>query len=120
MPARKCSVGLSAFAYRSWTNSTGQRLFRPGIPGGGKTTLTSLVDDLNNRCHDDPETGVAYLYCDFKSFKGERLMNISIKKQFHDLCQRAYIKLVTSDSPSEADEKTGRNEQAWCYWRLGT
>lgn len=75
---------LNAFEYRNWINSTGQTLFCPGIPGGGKTTLTLLVvDDLNNRFHDDPETGIAYLYCDFKSYKGKTVDDLlgSLLKQ---------------------------------------
>jgi Cdc6-like AAA superfamily ATPase len=42
-------------------------LFCPGIPGAGKTILTSIiVDDLNKRFQNDASIGIAYLYCNFR------------------------------------------------------
>jgi hypothetical protein len=47
-------------------------LFCPGIPGAGKTILTSIVvDDLNKRFQNDASTGIAYLYCNFRQ-QGEQ------------------------------------------------
>jgi Cdc6-like AAA superfamily ATPase len=44
-----------------------QTLFCPGIPGAGKTILTSIVvADINERYQDDDIVGVAYLYCNFR------------------------------------------------------
>jgi hypothetical protein len=42
-------------------------LFCPGIPGAGKTILTSIVvDNLCNRFHNDATVGIAYVYCNFR------------------------------------------------------
>jgi Cdc6-like AAA superfamily ATPase len=42
-------------------------LFCPGIPGSGKTILTSIVVDyLYTKFHKDPYIGIAYLYCNFR------------------------------------------------------
>lgn len=42
-------------------------MFCPGIPGAGKTILTSIViDNLNTRFKDDSSIGIAYLYFNFR------------------------------------------------------
>lgn len=42
-------------------------MFCPGIPGAGKTILTSIViDSLTRHFQNDPTVGIAYLYCNFK------------------------------------------------------
>jgi predicted nuclease with TOPRIM domain len=58
---------LDSVQYQSWLKTSKQTLFSPGIPGAGKTILTSIViDDLNTRLQNDPSIGMAYLYCDFR------------------------------------------------------
>src|SRR3569833_3064754 len=58
---------LDSAEYQAWLNTKGQTLFCPGIPGAGKTILTSIVvNDLHERYHDDLSIGVAYLYCNFR------------------------------------------------------
>jgi hypothetical protein len=43
-------------------------LFCPGIPGAGKTILTSIViEELTTRFYDNKSIGIAYLYCNFRS-----------------------------------------------------
>lgn len=42
-------------------------LFCPGIPGAGKTILTSIVvDHLYTKFQKDTDIGIAYLYCNFR------------------------------------------------------
>jgi hypothetical protein len=42
-------------------------LFCPGIPGAGKTILTSIVvDDLITRFQNNPTISIAYIYCNFR------------------------------------------------------
>lgn len=42
-------------------------MFCPGIPGAGKTILTSIVvEELTSRFSNDKSIGVAYLYCNFQ------------------------------------------------------
>lgn len=58
---------LDSTEYQTWLSSGKQTLFCPGIPGAGKTMLTSIVvDDLSARFRNDRSVGVAYLYCDFR------------------------------------------------------
>ncbi|KAH7140599.1 ankyrin repeat-containing domain protein [Dactylonectria macrodidyma] len=53
--------------YKAWLSSTQQTLFCPGIPGAGKTILTSVVvDDLIRTQHADPSIGVGFSYCNYK------------------------------------------------------
>src|SRR5580700_3936070 len=58
---------LDSAEYQTWLNIGKQTLFCPGIPGAGKTILTSIVvDDLNTRFLADQNVGIAYLYCNFR------------------------------------------------------
>jgi hypothetical protein len=58
---------LDSTEYQSWLETDKQTLFCPGIPGGGKTILTSIVvEELNTRFHNDKSIGIAYLYCNFR------------------------------------------------------
>jgi hypothetical protein len=42
-------------------------LFCPGIPGAGKTILTAAtINELTTRFQNDPDIGIAYLYCNFR------------------------------------------------------
>ena len=58
---------LDSAEYQIWLGAGMQTLFCPGIPGAGKTILTSIVvDDLNTRFLPDQNVGIAYLYCNFR------------------------------------------------------
>jgi Cdc6-like AAA superfamily ATPase len=49
-------------------------LFCPGIPGTGKTILTSIViNDLCNRFRNDITIGIAYIYCNFRRQDEQKL-----------------------------------------------
>ncbi|KAG4282092.1 hypothetical protein FPRO06_10995 [Fusarium proliferatum] len=50
-----------------WRDSPAQTLFCPGIPGAGKTILTSIViDSLEALFSNDKTVGIAYVYCNFQ------------------------------------------------------
>lgn len=75
---------LESAEYQAWLRTNGQRLFCPGIPGAGKTILTSIVvNDLNSRSHRDSKTGVAYIYCNFRRQHEQNIDNLlgSLLKQ---------------------------------------
>jgi NACHT domain len=59
-------------------------LFCPGMPGAGKTILTSIIiDDLITRFHDNPTIGIAFVYCNFRSQheqKAEDLLTSLLKQ----------------------------------------
>jgi hypothetical protein len=57
---------LDSAEYQAWLKTDKQTLFCQGIPGAGKTILTSIViADLFNRFHTDTTVGIAYVYCNF-------------------------------------------------------
>ena len=58
---------LDSAEFKAWKESNNQTLFCPGIPGAGKTILTSIVINyLSSRFHNDSKTGIAYIYCNFR------------------------------------------------------
>jgi hypothetical protein len=53
--------------YQVWLKINNQTLFCPGIPGAGKTILTSIVvADLYERFRGDSTIGIAYIFCNFR------------------------------------------------------
>ncbi|KAI0517880.1 nucleoside phosphorylase domain-containing protein [Xylaria bambusicola] len=58
---------LDSEHFQNWINEPQKTFFCPGIPGAGKTVLTSIViEDLEKRFHNETTTAVAYVYCDYK------------------------------------------------------
>lgn len=58
---------LDSTEYQTWLESTEQTLFCPGIPGVGKTILTSIViDHLEGTFTTDLTVGIAYIYCNYR------------------------------------------------------
>lgn len=58
---------LDSEEFQEWLSTNKQTLFCPGIPGAGKTILTSIVvDRLNSTFPKDSNTGIAYIYCNFQ------------------------------------------------------
>lgn len=55
---------LESDEFKNWLAGRGQTLFRWGMPGAGKTTLTSIVVDHISR--QEPAAIVAYVYCNFQ------------------------------------------------------
>jgi DNA replication protein DnaC len=53
--------------FKAWVDTDKQTLFCPGIPGAGKTILTSIVmEELIIRFENDHNIGIAYLYYNYK------------------------------------------------------
>ncbi|KAK4656916.1 hypothetical protein QC762_0040510 [Podospora pseudocomata] len=58
---------LDSEKFKGWLSASNQTLFCPGIPGAGKTILTSVVvDHLGSKFHNDPKIGIAYIYFNFQ------------------------------------------------------
>jgi hypothetical protein len=58
---------LESAEFQAWVKTSQQVLFCPGIPGAGKTILSSIVVDyLYANFQKDTNTGIAYLYCNFR------------------------------------------------------
>ncbi|KAI5859462.1 hypothetical protein GGS23DRAFT_585518 [Durotheca rogersii] len=61
---------LESPEYKVWVEEGRKTLFCPGIPGAGKTILTSaVIDDLMSRLRNDPTIGMAYIYFNFRESK---------------------------------------------------
>jgi Cdc6-like AAA superfamily ATPase len=53
--------------FQTWLSTKGQSLFCRGIPGVGKTILTSIVvDHLISNFRHNSTIGIAYVYCNFR------------------------------------------------------
>lgn len=68
-----------------WLQQSNQILFCPGIPGAGKTIITSIiVHHLHNKYRKDPTIGIAYLYCNFRQQHEQKSTDLilNLLKQF--------------------------------------
>lgn len=58
---------LESEKFQEWLTKSEQILFCPGIPGAGKTIITSIVvDHLHFKFQNDASVGIAYIYCNFR------------------------------------------------------
>lgn len=58
---------LSSQEYDSWVKGPKKTLFCPGMPGAGKTILTSImIEDLESKFCNDTTAAVVYVYCNFR------------------------------------------------------
>ena len=58
---------LSSNEFQEWLTQSGRILFCPGMPGAGKTTITSIiVEHLCTTFQNHGNIGIAYLYCNFR------------------------------------------------------
>lgn len=68
---------LSSKAYMQWRTGTQRLLLCPGIPGAGKTTMSSIiVDDLWKRFDRHTDHAVAYTYCSYHRQHEQTLVNL--------------------------------------------
>ena len=68
---------LNSDAFKAWVETSKQTLFCRGIPGAGKTILTSIViNELLTRFQNDSSIIVAYLYCNFKKQDEQEAQNL--------------------------------------------
>ncbi|KAI0444158.1 hypothetical protein F4803DRAFT_561045 [Xylaria telfairii] len=75
---------LNCVQYQDWLHAGTKTLFCPGMPGAGKTVLTSIIiNDLWTRFREDTAIGLAYIYCDFRRKEEQKLqdLNCSLLKQ---------------------------------------
>jgi Cdc6-like AAA superfamily ATPase len=75
---------LSSNEFQGWLNQSKQTLFCPGIPGAGKTMITSIVvDHLCTMFQNEANVGIAYLYCNFRRQQEEtsEALLLSLLKQ---------------------------------------
>ncbi|KAK1701441.1 hypothetical protein BDP55DRAFT_517253, partial [Colletotrichum godetiae] len=74
-----------------WISNKGQTLLCRGMPGAGKTIMTSVVIDyLIHQFREQPSIGIAYIYCNFKEAEHQTC---------HDLLSSLTKQLAQSRSP---------------------
>jgi hypothetical protein len=79
---------LDSKQFQTWLNTDKQTLFCPGIPGAGKTILTSIVVDyLYTKFRKDPNIGIVYLFCNFRR-KDEQKTNDLLASLLKQLAER--------------------------------
>lgn len=58
---------LDSTEFQNWCCNSKATLYCQGMPGAGKTVMTSIiVDCLCQKYAQDPSTGIAYIYCNFR------------------------------------------------------
>ncbi|KAH0551181.1 hypothetical protein GP486_007489 [Trichoglossum hirsutum] len=75
---------LHTSEFNTWLNQRNKTLYCSGIPGAGKTILTSIVvDNLCSRYRTNPSIGITYLYCNFRQKHQQKPENLlsSLLKQ---------------------------------------
>ncbi|KAL6406233.1 hypothetical protein AUP68_10402 [Ilyonectria robusta] len=75
---------LHSEEYQTWLKASKKTLFCPGIPGAGKTILTSVViQDLTVRFSEDASIGITYIYGNFQRQGEQKVDNLlaSLLKQ---------------------------------------
>ena len=99
---------LDSAEFKAWVEIEKQTLFCPGIPGAGKTILTSIVvEDLTARFRDDKSVGLAYLYCNFRRQDEQTAQNLlaSLLKQLTQ-GRSSLPENITSLYDSHKDKRT--------------
>jgi Cdc6-like AAA superfamily ATPase len=75
---------LDSDEFQEWLNQNKQTLFCPGMPGAGKTIITSIVVELLwTKFQNDASVGIAYLYCNFRRQQEQKPVDLlaSLLKQ---------------------------------------
>jgi Cdc6-like AAA superfamily ATPase len=75
---------LDLVEFKEWLLADGQTLLYTGIPGAGKTILTSIVIEyMQTQLHRDQKVGIAYIYCNFQSQDAQKAVDLlaSLLKQ---------------------------------------
>jgi Cdc6-like AAA superfamily ATPase len=86
---------LDSAQYKTWVPTSQQTLFCPGIPGAGKTILTSIViDHLSKRFRNDADIGIAYVYFNYKQ---------NVDKQNVNNLLSSLLKQLSQERPSLPD-----------------
>ncbi|KAI0205600.1 hypothetical protein F4808DRAFT_409655 [Astrocystis sublimbata] len=98
---------LDSREYRHWVETKKEALFCPGIPGAGKTIITSIViDDLKRLQRADASIGICYVYLNFRQKDEQKLEHLlsSLIKQLAQTQPGLCAKVESLHIPAE--EKT--------------
>jgi Cdc6-like AAA superfamily ATPase len=88
---------LNSDEFQAWLNKSNQTLFCPGIPGAGKTIITSIVINyLRTKFQNSANIGITYLYCNYRQQQ---------QQQPEDLLSNLLKQLALEQLPVLADIK---------------
>lgn len=75
---------LESPEFVNWLTGPTATLFCPGLPGAGKTIISSLVIQHLQESMDSRSYGLAFLFCDYKSQEKQRALDLllAVLKQF--------------------------------------
>ncbi|KAI9768652.1 MAG: hypothetical protein M1839_003987 [Geoglossum umbratile] len=99
---------LNSEKFRTWLKASKQTLFCPGIPGAGKTIITSIVVNyLHKSFFDSTAVGIAYIYCNFRQHNDQKAEDLlaSLLKQLTQ-CSTSLPDSVKSLYDSHKDRRT--------------
>jgi Cdc6-like AAA superfamily ATPase len=99
---------LNSDIFKNWVNQSKQTLFCPGIPGAGKTVITSIVvEHLLTEFQNDINIGIAYIYCNYTSQQEQKLVD-SLKSLLKQLVQKqpSMPESITSLYERHRDDRT--------------
>jgi hypothetical protein len=99
---------LDSAEFQTWLCTDKQTLFCPGIPGAGKTILTSIVvNDLCTRFRNDITIGIAYIYCNFRRQDEQKVEDLlaSLLKELAQ-CQPSLLGIVKDLYDRHKDTRT--------------
>lgn len=74
---------INSSEFQGWFSPSKQTMFCPGIPGAGKTIITSIVVDYLWTEFNNVDVGIAYLYCNYQRQKeqsAEALLSSLLKQ----------------------------------------
>ncbi|KAF4843016.1 Vegetative incompatibility protein HET-E-1 [Colletotrichum siamense] len=77
---------LESQEFQTWIEEDRKTLFCPGMPGAGKTMLSSIViEHLQDRFGQDSTVGIAYVFCNFRRHDQQKPRDLlaSILKQLY-------------------------------------
>ena len=75
---------LDSVEFKDWLQTKQRTLFCPGIPGAGKTILTSIViENLQEQYQNDPSASISFVYCNFRRQEDQKAEDLlaSLLKQ---------------------------------------
>jgi hypothetical protein len=75
---------LDSREFQNWCDGDKQTLFCPGMPGAGKTIMTSIVVNHLYTKYQNDSIGIAYVYCNFRRQHEQKPVDLlaSLLKQF--------------------------------------
>jgi len=99
---------LDSDIFKNWASQSKQTLFCPGIPGAGKTVITSIiVEHLLTEFQNDINIGIAYIYCNYKQQQEQKLVDL-LKSLLKQLVQKqpSMLESIKSLYERHRDDRT--------------